>query len=424
MEGQATGYPNDVMGINNQFVPFRYPTPGYSAVKMLYKFGSSQFGTMTNTNRWVKMYQDESIEFVANQSIWNEGEVRFADIVLPACTNFERWDIGEWANSGGYLAHCQTQLNHRVITLQHKCIEPVGESKSDYQIYLDLAKRLGMSALYSEGMTELDWCKRIFDGSDISSHISWSKFLRKGYYVVPAEKPALRAPVSYRWFYEGRKKDVPEPHPLPADYSGEWLDGLQTQSGKFEFIPESLKKIDDPDRPPLNRYIPSWEGTSSKDILEKYPIQLLSVHPRYSFHTQADGKDATTNDIKGHRILVNGHYYLTCRINARDAAKRNIRNNDLIRIYNDRGAVICAAVITARIREGVAHTYESSAVYDPIGRPGESADRGGCVNLLTPSRSQIQGGHSMGPNACLIQIERWPGSVAAKSQQMAEAPAK
>jgi trimethylamine-N-oxide reductase (cytochrome c) len=273
-------------------------------------------------------------------------------------------------------------------------------------------------------MTELDWCKRIFDGSDISSHISWSKFLRKGYYVVPAEKPALRAPVSYRWFYEGRKKDVPEPHPLPADYSGEWLDGLQTQSGKFEFIPESLKKIDDPDRPPLNRYIPSWEGTSSKDILEKYPIQLLSVHPRYSFHTQADGKDATTNDIKGHRILVNGHYYLTCRINARDAAKRNIRNNDLIRIYNDRGAVICAAVITARIREGVAHTYESSAVYDPIGRPGESADRGGCVNLLTPSRSQIQGGHSMGPNACLIQIERWPGSVAAKSQQMAEAPAK
>ena len=47
---------------------------------------------------------------------------------------------------------------------------------------------------------------------------------------LPAENPKLRAPTAYRWFYEGRKKDVPEPHPLPADYSQQWLEGLQTQS--------------------------------------------------------------------------------------------------------------------------------------------------------------------------------------------------
>ena len=41
------------------------------------------------------MYRTKKLPFVVNQSIWFEGEAQFADIILPACTNFERWDIGE-----------------------------------------------------------------------------------------------------------------------------------------------------------------------------------------------------------------------------------------------------------------------------------------------------------------------------------------
>ena len=69
---------------------------------------------------------------MVNQSIWMEGEAQFADIILPACTSLERWDIGEWSNSGGYAHHGYGTVNHRVMTLQHKCIEPLGESRSDY----------------------------------------------------------------------------------------------------------------------------------------------------------------------------------------------------------------------------------------------------------------------------------------------------
>ena len=47
--------------------------------------------------------------------------------------------------------------------------------------------------------------------------MSWKKFIKRGYYVVPAEKEHLRAPVSFRWFWENRKKDVPEAQPLPSD---------------------------------------------------------------------------------------------------------------------------------------------------------------------------------------------------------------
>ncbi len=420
LEGKTLGYLTDPSSINGQFLPFAYPAPGHSPIQILYKYGGASLGTMTNSNRWVRMYRSENLPTVISQSIWMEGETKFADVILPACTNFERYDIGEWGHAGGYGAQFYSQLNHRVVVFQHKCIEPLGESKSDYQIYTGLAKRLGLSAVFTEGMTEIDWCKRIFEGSDISQYISWKEFLKKGYYVVPAEKEKLRAPTAYRWFYEGRKKDVPEPHPLPADYSGNWLEGLGTQSGKFEFVPESLKKVNDPERPPVNVYIPSWEGTHSADLLRRFPLQLLSAHTRYSFHTLGDGKSSIVNDIEDHRKLIDGYYYLECRISPEDAAKRNIRQNDLVRLFNERGAVICAATISHRLPPGIVHTYESSAVYDPIGEPGESADRGGCVNLLTPNRSQTSRVSSMGPTTCLIEIERWLSNRAADGNRLGE----
>jgi trimethylamine-N-oxide reductase (cytochrome c) len=69
--------------------------------------------------------------------------------------------------------------------------------------------------------------------------------------------------------------------------------------------------------------------------------------------------------------------------------------------------VICAAQVTERVPEGVVHSYESAAKYDPVGEPGESADRGGCVNILTPKRMIIEKSHSTACNSCLIEVEKW-----------------
>ncbi|MEW6669593.1 MAG: molybdopterin-dependent oxidoreductase [Thermodesulfobacteriota bacterium] len=409
LDGKCHGYANDARSLDGQFKRVQYPEPGGSQVKMYYKYGGSHFGTMNDSNRYARAYRSANLQFVVNQSIWFEGETKFADVILPACTNFERWDIAEFANSGGVSQHQFQQCNHRVITMQHKCTEPLGESKSDYDIFIHLAKRLGLGAIFSEGMSELDWCRRVFDASDLPNHISWKEFLRRGYYVVPAPKEKLRAAVSYRWFAEGRKKDVPELAPLPADYAGEFGMGLQTQSGLFEFEASSLKRFDpdDPERPPIPKYIPAWEGHHTKELYDRFPLQLISPHPRFSFHTMYDGKDSLTNDVKDHRVLVDGRYYWIVRINSKDAQARGIRENDLVRVFNDRGAVLCAAQVTERVPPGTVHSYESSAEYDPIGEPGCSVDRGGCINLLTPSRMMIEKSHSMASNSCLVQIELW-----------------
>jgi len=295
-----------------------------------------------------------------------------------------------------------------VITFQHKCVEPLGESKTDIEIFRLICERLDLGAYFCEGVGELGWVKRQFDGSDLPKYISWKEFIRRGYFVVPAEKEELRVPVSWNWFAENRKKDVPEPMPLPSDYSGKYREGLQTQSGKIEFECQSLLRFDpdSDDRPPIVKYQRPEESPNAPGF-EDYPLQLISPHPRFSFHTQGDGKDSFLNDIEDHRVEVDGYHYWVARMNPEDAAERGIENHSLIKLHNERGAVICAAKLTHRVMRGVVHSYGSCAVYDPIGEPGHSPDRGGCVNLLSSPKSQIKKGHSMGASCCQIQVAKW-----------------
>jgi anaerobic selenocysteine-containing dehydrogenase len=294
--------------------------------------------------------------------------------------------------------------------MQHKCIEPLGESKSDYQIFLDILSRLGLGVMFSEGSSDLDWCRRVFDSSDLPRHISWEEFVKKGYFVIPAEPADTRDAVAYRWFAEERPKDVPEPHPLPSQFSGDFLKGLETQSGKFEFMPNSLKRgdPDNDERPVLNRYIPSWEGLANRELAERYPLQMISTHPRYSFHTYNDGKDSTTNDIEDHRVLIDGYYYWVMKINPADADARGIAHHSIIRVHNDRGSVLCAADVSPLVAKGVVKTFESCAVYEPFDDPRfGSVDRGGNLNLLTPRRRQSKRTSGMATNSCLVEIEPW-----------------
>ncbi len=115
-----------VKTIDEQFNVRRYPEEGKSPVRLIYRFGGSSIGTMSQSDRYAAMYKTDNVECVISEAVWMEGETPYADVILPACTNFERNDICEFAHAAGYLADSFTQNNHRVIVFQKKCIEPLG----------------------------------------------------------------------------------------------------------------------------------------------------------------------------------------------------------------------------------------------------------------------------------------------------------
>lgn len=394
--------------LEQQFTHFEYPMEGHSEIKLFYRYGGSFMGTMLDTSKWVKMYQSPKLEFVVNQDCWFSSETKMADVILPACTNFERNDMGEWAAIGGYTEHASSGCNYRVVVYQQKCMEPLWESKSDYEIFSLISDRLGKKEEFTDGKTEEDWIRTFFEGSDLPGVVSWEEFKRKGYHIINIGDDYKPTP-SLRWFYEGREcdtKDLQNPK-----RNTEKAKELGTYSGKIEFVSESLKAHfpDDDERPVSPRYIHSWEGHHS-EIYKKYPLQMVSPHPRFSFHTHYDKHTDWLDDIPVHRIKKDGYAWWPARIHPQDAEKRGIRNYDIVRLYNDRGAVLCIAVLTERVRPGIIHSYASSAKYDPLipGKP-DSIDKGGCVNLLTSSRMLSRNVPGMTPNSCLIEIEKWEG---------------
>ena len=404
--------------IEQQFNHNTYPIEG--KVKLLWRYGGSFMGTMTDTNRYIKLYQYEgenALDTVINQDCWWSGETPYADIILPACTNLERNDLGEWSVGGGYTTHAEIGNNWRVIVREMKCVEPVGESKSDYAIFSLIAEKLGQGQLYTEGKTEDDWGEAFWNLSELSKRCSWEEFCKKGYYIVPVPEDYEEHP-AFRWYYEDRDCDTqdylnPKIKAVnnmnsmePTEHSKE----LGTYSGKIEFASEDLKVLspDDDERPPVPHYIPSWEGHET-ELYKKYPLQIISPHPRFSFHTHYDKHASWLNEIPVHRVIKDGYAYWPARINPKDAADRNIKNGDLVELYNDRGSVICIADVTYRVPVGVMHSYGCSAKYDPLVPEVGATDRGGCVNILTNKRMLSKNAPGMAPNSCLIEVRKWEG---------------
>ncbi len=397
--------------IEQQFRRFTCPEPGPNGapIKMIYRHGGSFISTMTDTNRWVRMYQHPNLEFVVMQDCHWQSETKFGDVILPASTNFEHSDLSEWGAAGGYGFNDFT-CNHRVVIYQQKCIEPLWESKPDYDIYRLLAARLDFEEAYTEGNDYEDWNRKVFEASDLPKYLTWEEFTRKGYFVVPP-RPADEEPkVSFRWFYEGRPCDLDSENRTPPGSPVFGKEGLATPSGKIEFVSQTLKTFapDDEERPPMARYIPSWEGHETKDLAEEYPLQLISPHPRFSYHTHNDNKSFWLDDIPQHRVRKDGYAWWPLRIHPSDAEPRGIRSGDIVKVFNDRGIVLCAAIVTERVRPGTVHSYESAARYDPLvpGQPG-SPDRGGCVNLLSPSRMVSRNVPGEANNSCLVEIAKW-----------------
>ncbi len=381
--GSWSGSPKE-----EQFIKRIYPIPGESEIHMIWWDTVSPMVNWNYTNKWAEAYRSPKIEFSVAQSIMLENDALFADLVLPSCTQLEREDF-TYHGLGPRLLWGGDQGNF-VMVYMKKCIEPMGESKSDYEICRLVAERLGLENEFTEGNTIGDWVRKCYQRTSLPERISFEEFKEKGYYVFKFPDDWPRKP-GMRRFYEDIRNNP-----------------LNTPSGKIEFYSERLaqKFPDDNERPPVARYIAAGETHQESlicDRARKYPLLVDTTHPRYRFHSQYDTV-SWLHEIPAHKIIKKGYPYEALWMSPRDAESRGIKHGGLVRIYNERGSVITAAYITERMMPGVVR-IPNGAGYDPI-EIGKSS-RGGTINTISPLNTTSKNAFGMASNAYLVQVEKW-----------------
>jgi molybdopterin guanine dinucleotide-containing S/N-oxide reductase-like protein len=364
-----------------QFIKFTYPKEGCSEVHMIWTDGPCWITCWNDSNSYIKGLRSPKIEFIVAQHPWLENDCQFADIILPVNTKFETNDISLDSMNGSCAA----------VVYDSKCIEPRGESRSDYEVVCAIAEKLDYLKEFTGGKTVDEWIRIGFDNSGIQNDLTFEEFKKRGYYVVPNDPDWKKYPAGLYKFYED-----PEKHPL------------HTPTGKLEFYSGELAKHfpGDDERPPVPHWIEKGEshderisGTRAK----QYPLLVISNHGRWRVHAQHD--DATwLREIETCKIKdAYGYGYQPVWMNPLDAAKRGIKHGDIVRIYNERGSVLAGAFVSERMMEG-ALSIDHGARYDPI-VPGE-LDRGGAINTITPHKITSKNATGMAVGGFLAEVEK------------------
>lgn len=345
-----------------QWTKHEFPRPGCSRIHMIWTDSPCLVTCWNDGFNFVKAFRSPEIECIVAQQPWLENDCYLADIILPVATKFEMEDICD--DTGGGIF---TSVYH-----EYPACPPIGESLNDFDCVAAVARKISEDLFMAytgndkalERVIELFW-----QGSGVAHLDKDDDFHKKDIFVIPVRKDILEQPVGIHPFAAD-----PENHPL------------STPTGKLEFTSTKIKEHfpDDPERPPYPKWIekgPSHDESLSSERANKYPLLCMSNHGRWRFHANLD--DITWNrEVPTMKIRAkDGYQYEPMWIHPSTAAERGIEHGDIVKIFNERGTVLCAAYLTQRLIPGVVYVDHGSR-FDPI--DAESLDRGGAINLITP----------------------------------------
>ncbi len=90
-----------------------------------------------------------------------------------------------------------------------KAIDRVGESKSDFEIIVEVAKKLGMEREVTEVFTVDELIKATYEGMKFDQIVSWEEFQEKDYFVIPVSKDWEKWPAGLYNFYKDPEANSP-----------------------------------------------------------------------------------------------------------------------------------------------------------------------------------------------------------------------
>jgi biotin/methionine sulfoxide reductase len=347
----------------------------YPDIRLVYWAGGNPFHHHQDLNRLRRAWQGPDTIIV--QEPWWTATARHADIVLPATTTLERNDIG-----------CAGR--DRFVIAMHKAIDPVGQARNDFDIFADLAGRLGCAEAYTQGRDETAWLERIYERwcegarTNRAALPDFDTFWKEGYFEIP------QAGEEYVLFADFRAD--PEKH------------RLRTPSGRIELYSERIATFGYDDCPPHPTWMEpaEWLGSAQRE----YPLHLVSSQPKLRLHSQMDcGPVSLSGKVAGREPIL---------VNPADARARGIAAGDVVRVHNARGACFAGVVITDAVREGVVQ-IACGAWYDPADDAADAPCRHGNANVLTRDRgtSKLAQGPSSATTTVEIERSTAPPPVAA-----------
>lgn len=358
-------------------------------IKGIFWHGSDWFNQLTNINKEIEAIKKLELVVCMDSTITPSGI--WADVLLPITTHFERHDAGLPWYKGHYYIH------------RPKVIEPLGESKTDFQVFTELAYRLGFGEKYNPKATrdyfhnneEVDeaylrewWEKQVMAKQHVD--LTWEEFKKRGVYKFKLKRPQ----VAFQDNVEKGKK---------------W----KTPSGKIEILSTKLARYTDWTKtaygyeiPAIPKWIEPWEWLGSEKTQE-YPFHLVSPHPRWRTHS-------IFNNIG----ILRETYEQEVTINASDAKKLGIKNGDTVEVWNERGKVVVPAYVTERCMPGVAVIHEGA--WMDLDENG--VDRAGNPDFLTDDNPSPAGAFAY--NTVLVNIKKtelahrpgWDKLATARSQ--------
>jgi biotin/methionine sulfoxide reductase len=341
----------------------------YPDIKLVYWAGGNPFHHHQDLNRLRRAFAQVDT-LVTHEIAWT-ATARHADIVLPSTMSLEREDIGG------------TTTDPLLIAM-HRIAEPYAQSRNDYAIFRDLAARLGAENSFTENRSERDWLRHMYasmqdalslKGLDIPP---FDEFWARGEILLP-QGPDDGGLI-------GQFRRDPETCPL------------RTPSGRVEIFSQTIAGFGYADCPGHPTWLLPTEAPHSAAALT-----LVANQPATRLHSQLD--------FGAHSASMKQHGREVARLNPIDAAPRGIKDGDIIRLYNQRGACLAAATLTEDVCPGVVQ-LPTGAWYDP---EDSNAENPLCVhgnpNVLTRDIGTSRLGQGCTGQLTIVEVERWDGAL-------------
>jgi anaerobic selenocysteine-containing dehydrogenase len=251
-------------------------------IQSLYVYHSNPAAVTPDQNQVLKGLQREDLFTVVHERFMTD-TARYADMVLPSTSSLEHSDLYR-----SYGTYC--------IQRAKAVIFPVGESRSNWDVFALLAQRMGFDEPFFRQTAD-----ELID------------------YLLSIPSP-MREGIDHNAFFQGKAVEIP----LPPDVRSRF----KTPSGKIEILNPKESH-------PLPDYLPSYK--------EDYPFRLMTSPSFY----------ALNSSFRERKDLRNKEEGMLLQMNPSDGEAKGMKEGDPVIAFNQLGEVSFILHITPKVPSGV-----------------------------------------------------------------------